>query len=105
MGQERQAIFVKKLVMASVTVKVRVEELDEFFLKNIRTLFKNGKLRITFESDDTAALEQLEDTLTRRAREGATYSVPGETFDQLLQVAEADDNFDVIAELKKYKKE
>lgn len=90
--------------MASVTVKVRAEELDELFLKNIRALFKNGKLRITFESDDAAALKQLEDILTRRMREGAAYSVPGEAFDTLLSVAEADDSFDVVAALKKYKK-
>lgn len=91
--------------MASIKVKVTAEEIDELFLKNIRALFKNGKVRITFESDDAIALEQLESTLTRRAREGATYSVPGDTFDKLLQVAEADDNFDVVAELKKYKKQ
>lgn len=91
--------------MASVIVKVRAEELDEFFLKNIRALFKNGKVRITFESDDLAALEQLESALTRRVREGAAYSVPGEAFDALLSVAEADDSFDVVSELKKHKKQ
>jgi hypothetical protein len=91
--------------MASITVKVTAEEIDELFLKNIRALFKNGKVRITFESDDTAALGQLENILNQRVREGATYSVPGDTFDQLLQVAESDDNFDVVAELKKHKKQ
>ncbi len=91
--------------MASVTVKIRAEELDEFFLKNIRALFKNGNVRITFESDDLAALEELESTLAQRAREGAAYSVPGETFDKLLQVAESDDSFDVVEALKKYKKQ
>jgi hypothetical protein len=50
-----------------------------------------------------AALEQLEDTLTRRVREGAAYSVSGEAFDKLLSVAETDDSFDVVAALKNTK--
>ena len=52
--------------MASISVKVSAEELDEFFLKNLRALFKNGQLNITFESDNTVALEQLSGILTGR---------------------------------------
>ena len=45
--------------MASITVKIKPEELDDLFLKNIRALFKNGQVSVTFESDDTSALEQM----------------------------------------------
>lgn len=64
--------------MASISVKVSAEELDEFFLKSVRALFKNGQLHITFESENTAALEQLLGLLAKRQSEGASYSVPGE---------------------------
>ncbi|MFN0035593.1 MAG: hypothetical protein ACKVUS_11035 [Saprospiraceae bacterium] len=88
--------------MASLTVKIRLEELDEPLLKNIRALFKNRPLSVTFESDDSLALETLASTLARRLREGASYAVPAAAFDDLLQVAESDENYDVIAALKKY---
>ena len=90
--------------MASISIKVSAEELDEVFLKNLRALFKSGQLKITFESDNTAALEQLSGILASRQRDGAAYSVPGEAFDALLSRAEADEGFDVISALKGYKK-
>lgn len=89
--------------MASISIKVSAEELNEVFLKNLRALFKNGQLKVTFESDNVTALEQLAGILANRQREGATYSVPGEAFDALLSRAETDENFDVVSALKGYK--
>jgi len=90
--------------MASISIKVSAEELDEVFLKNLRALFKSSQLKITFESDNTAALAQLSGMLASRQREGAAYSVPGEAFDALLDRAETEEGFDVISALKAYKK-
>ena len=89
--------------MASITVKIKPEELDEFFLKSIRALFKNQQVSVTFESDDTVALEQIEETLAQRTREIASYAIPGAAFDDLLQAAESDENYDVLASLKRFK--
>ncbi|MDO8367226.1 MAG: hypothetical protein Q7T20_10540 [Saprospiraceae bacterium] len=89
--------------MASITVKIKSEELDESFLKSIRALFKNRQVSVTFESDDTVALGQMKETLTTRDLEGASYTIPGDAFDELLQAAESDENYDVIASLKEFK--
>ena len=89
--------------MASITVKMKPEELDEIFLKNIRALFKNHQVSVTIESDDALALEQMEQTLTHRTRERASYAISGTAFDEILQAAESDDNYDVIAAMKQYK--
>jgi hypothetical protein len=97
-------IFVSKIFnMTSLTVDIRAEELDAAFLKNVRALFKNGRLRITFESDDASALQQLNNLLARRRREGAAYTIPGAAFDTLLDRAEVDESFDVVAALKQFK--
>ena len=100
----KRLIFVNKIFnMTSLTVDIRAEELDAAFLKNVRALFKNGRLRITFESDDAPALQQLNSLLARRRREGAAYAIPGTAFDALLDRAEADESFDVVAALKQFK--
>ena len=90
--------------MASISVKISADKLDEAFLKHICSLFKNVQLNITFESDNAAALEQLSGILAGRQREGAAYSVPGEAFDALLSRAEGDESFDVVSALKGYTK-
>lgn len=91
--------------MTSVTVQVNLEELDADFLKKIRALFKNGRVRVTFESEEVPALEQISTVLARRVREGAAYSLSGAAFDDLLQAAEADEQFEVVSALKKHKKQ
>lgn len=89
--------------MTSVTVQVDLEELDADFLKKIRALFKNGRVRVTFESEEIPALEQISAVLARRVR--AAYSLSGAAFDDLLQAAEADEQFEVVSALKKHKKQ
>ncbi|MBC7775216.1 MAG: hypothetical protein H7246_07240 [Phycisphaerae bacterium] len=89
--------------MASITVKIKSEELDESFLKNIRALFKNRQVSVTFESDDTVALEQIAAKLANRTQEGASYAIPGAAFDDLLQAAESDENYDVVTALKRHR--
>ena len=89
--------------MASITVKIKPEELDESFLKNIRALFKNRQVSVTFESDDIVALEQLTQTLTQRIQEGAAYAISGAAFEDILLAAESDENYDAVAVLKQDK--
>jgi hypothetical protein len=90
--------------MASITIKMRPEELDDTWLKTIQSMFKSGKLTITFETDDATSLDKLGEALALRTREGASFEVPGEALDQLLDMAESDDTFDVMTALRQYKK-
>ncbi|MBP6810261.1 MAG: hypothetical protein KA138_01990 [Saprospiraceae bacterium] len=62
------------------------------------------KLTITFETDDAPTLDKLTEVLALRVREGASFEVPGEAFDRLLETAEADDTFDVMTALRQHKK-
>jgi hypothetical protein len=87
--------------MASITIAL--EDLNEDFLKKIRHLFKNRSIRIILESDDALAIAQVEDTLTRRRREGATYVIPGATFDELVKKTESDANMDIVHALRQFK--
>ncbi len=89
--------------MASITVKIKSEELNESFLKKIRALFANRQVNVTFESDDIVALEQLAQTLSQRIQEGAAYAIPGAAFEDILQAAESDENYDAVSALKQYK--
>ena len=76
--------------MASISIKVSAEELDEFFLKNLRALFKNGQLNITFESDNTVALEQLSGILTGRQRAAQDPLFLADVADMMDDFAHAD---------------
>ena len=89
--------------MASITIKINPEELNESFLKNIRALFKGRQVSVTFESDDTFALERMAETLVLRVQEGITYTIPGAAFEDILQAAESDENYDAVAALKHHK--
>jgi hypothetical protein len=89
--------------MSSVVFHIESQELDNKFLKNLKSLFKGQKLMITVtpEPKDITNPELLEKI--RRSEQSKGYTVPSDDFNALVDRFEKNDDFDIAEAIKTYK--
>ncbi len=92
--------------METAIFRLPVEKLDARLLKSLKLLFEGQEIEITVRaSAKSKPRKTLDELLESREQAGVTYDVPGEAFADILDHAETDEDFDVVAAIRQFKVE
>lgn len=92
--------------METAIFRLPAEKLDARLLKSLKLLFAGQEIEITVRARSEAKPRKtLDEILEAREKAEVTYDVPGEAFADIFDRVSEDENFDVVAAIRRYKVE
>jgi Mg/Co/Ni transporter MgtE len=85
--------------MSSLVFHIEADKADTNILESIKAFFGNQKVEI-FVKPEKSLLETIE----KNKKSKISYSMPYSEISKLAEALEADEDIDVISEIKKYKR-
>lgn len=91
--------------MGSIIFNIDADELDTRFLKSIKAYFKHQRIKILVTSDEMNSDEEKLILARIEANKVSdyTFDIPSADFEALAAQFDADENFDILGEIKKFK--
>lgn len=85
--------------MSSLVFHIDADKADVNLLESIKAFFGNQKVEILVKSE-----EKLSDIIKENRKSEISYSIPYHELSKLADSLDADEEIDVVSEVKKYKR-
>lgn len=85
--------------MSSLIFHIEADKVDSNLLESIKAFFGNQKVEILVKSESS-----LLETVEKNKKSGVSYPIPYSEIAKLADSLEANEDIDVVSEIKKYKR-